>query len=166
MATPAQKLESDRFKYPGMAPREVLIWRKWLESHQSEYTDWQYNVRIGNGTDPGALYPKVYRDQYIFNTQKRADAVAYQALQPFIFEVKARATASSMSQLLTYKVLWPITFPHTFPPKLVLVSDRVTSDMPMVLAASGIRFDQVEGVDYSILALEQAAKRPPPRPQP
>jgi len=163
MATPAQRLESDRHKYPGMAPREVLIWRKWLEAHQHEYIDWNYNVLVGNGTDPGEPYPQVYRDQYIRNTQKRMDAAAYQGIQPFIFEAKARATASSMSQLLTYKALWPITFKGTPPPILVLVSDRVAADMPMVLAASGIRFDQVDGVDFSVLSLQQAAKRLPPR---
>ena len=163
MATPAQRLESDRHKYPGMAPREVLIWRKWLEAHQSEYIDWNYNVLVGNGTDPGEPYPQVYRDQYIRNTQKRMDAVAYKGIQPYIFEVKARATASSMSQLLTYKALWPLTFHGTPPPILVLVSDRVAADMPMVLSASGIRFDQVDGVDYSILALNQVAKERPPR---
>ena len=159
MTTPAQVLESDRWKYPGMAPREVLIWRKWLEAHQGEYTGWTYNVLLGNGIDPGPTYPQVYRDQYIRNTQKRADAVAQQGNQPFIFEVKDRAVASSMSQLLTYKALWPITFPGTPPPVLVLVSNRVSADMPMVLEASGIRYDQVDGVDFSVLSLQQSAKK-------
>lgn len=163
MTTPAQVLESDRWKYPGMAPREVLIWRKWLEAHQSEYTGWAYNVLLGNGIDPGPAYPQVYRDQYIRNTQKRADAVAYQGIHSFIFEVKDRAVASSMSQLLTYKALWQVTFPGTPAPVLVLVSNRVAADMPMVLAASGIRFDQVDGVDFSVLSLHQAAKQLPPR---
>jgi hypothetical protein len=163
MTTPAQILEADRYKYPGMAPREVLIWRAWLAIHQSEYTGWLYNVLLGNGIDPGEAYPQVYRDQYIRNTQKRADAVASKGLQPFIFEVKDRATASCMSQLLTYKALWHVTFPDTVPPILVLVSNRVSADMPMVLEASGIRYDQVDGVDFSVLSLQQSAKQPPPK---
>lgn len=163
MTTPAQILEADRYKYPGMAPREVLIWRAWLALHQGEYTGWLYNVLLGNGIDPGAAYPQIYRDQYIRNTQKRADAVAYQGAHPFIFEVKDRAVASSMSQLLTYKALWPVTFPLEPPPTLVLVSNRVSADMPMVLEASGIRYDQVDGVDFSVLSLQQSAKQPPPK---
>lgn len=163
MATPAQRLESDRHKYPGMAPREVLIWRKWLLEHQSEYTGWEYNVHLGNGLDPGPPYPQVYRDQYIFNTEKRADAVAFQGSQPFIFEVKARAVGSSMSQLLTYKTLWPLKHPPLPAPKLVLVTGALAADMPMVLDASGIRLDLVRDVDFSILALNQAAKQTPPR---
>jgi hypothetical protein len=162
MATPAQRLESDRHKYPGMAPREVLIWRKWLEAHQAEYIDWQYNVHVGAGVDPGAQYPEVYRQQYIFNTQPRMDAVAFQGIQPFIFEVKDRAGGSSMSQLLTYLHLWPETFKGTPTPKLVLVTNRVAPHMPMVLDKLGIRLDQVGDVDFSILALNQAAQRFPP----
>lgn len=162
MATPAQRLESDRYKYPGMAPREVLIWRKWLEAHQGEYTDWAYNVHVGNGVDPGAQYPEVYRKQYIFNTQPRMDAVAYQGIQPYIFEVKDRAGGSSMSQLLTYLHLWAITFPAVPAPKIVLVTNRISPNMVMVLDKVGIRLDQVGDVDFSILALNQAAQRFPP----
>jgi hypothetical protein len=161
MATPAQRLESDRHKYPGMSPREVLIYREWLRLHQGEYDRFDYNVLVGSGTDPGVAFPQVYRDQYIRNTQKRMDIVAYKGAQPFILEVKDRATASSMSQLLTYKALWPITFPGTPAPVLVLITNRVTADMPMVLDASGIRLDVVPDVDFSILSLKATIPTPP-----
>ena len=151
MATPAQRLESERHKYPGMAPREVIIFRAWLAANQSQYDRFEYNVRVGNGVDPGPTYPAVYRQQYIENTQKRIDAIGWQGNQPTIIEVKDRATASCMSQILTYKTLWPITFPNTPAPKLLLVTNRVAADMPMVLDASGITLAIVPA-DFSILA--------------
>lgn len=151
MATPAQRLESDRHKYPGMAPREVIIFRAWLALHQSEYDRFEYNVRVGNGIDPGDDYPAIYRQQYIENTQKRVDAVAWKGDQPTIIEVKDRATASSMSQILTYKALWPITFPDSPAPKLLLVTNRVAADMPIVLDATGITLEFVPA-DFSSLA--------------
>jgi hypothetical protein len=151
MGTPAQRMEIDRHKYPGMAPREVIIFRAWLALHQTEYDRFDYNVRVGNGTDPGPMYPAIYRQQYIENTQKRIDAVGWQGSQPTIIEVKDRATASCMSQILTYKVLWPVTFPNTPPPKLLLVTNRVAADMPMVLDASGITLEIVPA-DFSSLS--------------
>jgi hypothetical protein len=173
MATPAQRMEAERHKYPGMAPREVIIFRAWLALHQNEYDRFDYNVRVGNGTDPGAEYPAIYRQQYIENTQKRIDAVGWKALgnallatdfatrpitdiaisinQPTIIEVKDRATASCMSQILTYKALWPFTFPNTPAPKLLLVTNRVAADMPLVLDASGITLEIVPA-DFSSLA--------------
>lgn len=150
MATPAQRLESDRHKYPGMAPREVIIFRAWLALHQSEYDSFNYNVRVGNGIDPGPEYPAIYREQYIENTQKRIDALAWKGEQATIIEVKDRATGSSMSQILTYKTLWPITFPNMPAPKLLLVTNRVAADMPMVLDASGITLEIVPA-DFSSL---------------
>lgn len=157
MATPAQRLESDRHKYPGMAPREVIIFRAWLNQHQNEYDRFEYNVRVGNGVDPGPTYPSIYRQQYIENTQKRIDVVGWQGDQPTIIEVKDRATASCMSQILTYKTLWPLTFPNTPAPKLLLVTNRVAQDMPLVLNASGIALEIVPA-DFSILAGSSSAR--------
>jgi hypothetical protein len=151
MATPAQRLMDDRLKYPGMAPREVLIYKVWLATHGGEYDRFEYNVHVGKGTDPGAPFPDVYRQQYIFNTQKRIDVVGWKGEQPTIIEVKDRATGSSMSQILTYKALWPVTFPNTPAPLLLLVTNRVSADMPMVLDATGIRLEQVGEVDFSSL---------------
>lgn len=185
MTTPAQTLESDRFQFPGMAPREILIWRAWLALHQKDYIGFHYNVRIGNGSDPGETPPEeyinlmtgvykldratavsqwpTYREQYIRNTQKRIDAVGTKQTGQEIIEVKDRATASSMSQLLTYKALWPITFPSVPVPALVLVTNRVSADMPLVLQASGIRLDLVPDVDFSILRAAPRPGAPPPK---
>lgn len=161
MATPAQRLADLRHKYPGMAPREVLIFEEWLKTHAAEFNRFDYNVHVGNGIDPGAPFPDVYRQQYIFNTQKRIDAVGWKESLPTIIEVKDRATASCMSQLLTYKTLWPITFPNTPAPALLLVTNRVAADMPMVLSATGITLNQVGEVDFSILKSAAPVVLPP-----
>lgn len=154
MATPAQRMEVDRHKFPGMAPREIIIFKAWLALHQDEYNKFEYNVRVGNGIDPGPQYPAIYRQQYIQNTQKRIDVVAWQSVAPTIIEVKDRATASSMSQILTYAALWPLTFPQTPAPKLLLVTNRVAADMPMVLDKSGIGL-AIVAADFSSLANNQ-----------
>ncbi len=174
-------MEADRHKFPGMAPREVIIFRAWLAMHQKEYDRFDYNVRVGNGTDPGEQYPAIYRQQYIENTQKRIDGVGWKAgitvtdstlynarsifeiarsgAQPTIIEVKDRATGSCMSQILTYKALWPLTFPNTPAPKLLLVTNRVAADMPLVLDATGITLEIVPA-DFSSLS---TVYKPPAR---
>lgn len=151
MATPAQRLMELRQKYPGMAPREVLIFQQWQNKHGAEYDRFDYNVRIGNGTDPGPQYDQVSRNMYIANTQKRIDAVGWKGDQPTIIEVKDRATASCMSQLVTYAALWPITFPGTLTPILLLVTNRFSADMHLVLDHAGIKWNLVEA-DFSVLS--------------
>lgn len=159
MSTPAQRLLDLREKYPGMAPREAIIFRQWLFQRGAEYDRFDYNVRIGEGTDPGEKFSPSVRREYILNTQKRIDAVGWQGAQPTIVEVKDRATASCMSQLLTYKALWPVTFPNTPAPRLLLVTNRVSADMPFVLRANGIDFADVPA-DFSVLAANPAPPAP------
>lgn len=144
MATPAQRLMDLRQKYPGMAPREVIIFQQWQREHGNEYDRFDYNVRIGNGTDPGPQYSDADRQMYILNTQKRIDAVGWKGAQPTIIEVKDRATASCMSQLITYDALWEVTFPNTPKPLLLLVTNRFSADMQLVLDRAGIKWNLVE----------------------
>jgi hypothetical protein len=134
-----------------MAPREVIIFQQWQNEHGNDYDRFDYNVRVGNGTDPGPKYSQADRDMYILNTQKRIDAVGWKGAQPTIIEVKDRATASSMSQILTYKALWPVTFPDTPAPLLLLVTNRFSADMQLVLDSAGIKWNLVEA-DFSVLS--------------
>src|SRR6266478_2003671 len=161
MATPAQRLMDLRQKYPGMAPREVIIFQQWQNEHGSEYDRFDYNVRIGNGTDPGEQYSPSDRAMYIANTQKRIDAVGWKGPQPTIIEVKDRATASCKSQLITYAALWPISFPNTPTPYLLLVTNRFSADMQLVLDRAGIKWNLVEA-DFSVLSNNPLARQVKP----
>lgn len=146
----AQRLQAERLRFPGMLPREIVVWVAWLQLHESEYSGWQYNVRIGKGDDPGPTYPDNIRQMAIANSQKRLDALAFQGPQPFIFEVKDRAQLSAVGQLLGYSHLYRMDNPLQPEPVLVLVTNRTTADLGVVTHASNIRLDLVDA-DYSAL---------------
>lgn len=149
--TPAQKLQSERLKYPGLLPREIIVLRNWLKLHESEYTRFDYNVRLGSGDDPGPSWPDNIRQMAIMNTQKRADAVGWQGNQPTIIEVKDRATFAAIGQLAGYYALWHDSFSESPDPKLKLVCNRFQSDILAVVQFHGISLDVVEA-DFSELA--------------
>ena len=132
MGTPAQRLESERAKYPAMQVDEILVWRNWLQVHQAEYDRFDYNVRIGTGTDPGPAFPRNIRDMAIAIRSLRLDAVGYQGAAPTIFEVKRRAGPQNIGQLLTYKHLWTAAFPSSPAPALVLVGALMTESISQV----------------------------------
>jgi|SRR5882672_2919298 len=150
MSGPAQRLQSDRLRFPGLLPREVLVLKAWLVLHEAEYTRFDYNVRLGQGHDPGPTYPQEVRDMAIFNTQKRVDAVAYQSDQPTLIEVKDRAGYSAVGQITGYDALWRVTYPTTPAPKLLLVCNRFVADILPVIQRNGIELAVVE-VDFGIL---------------
>ena len=153
---PAQTLQADRLRFPGMLPREVLIWKAWLRRHEKEYDSFAYNERIGPGYDPGPAWPANMRLMAIANSQKRMDAVAWQGTQATLIEVKDRAGASSLGQLLTYFPLWSAA--HTDVPraKLLLVSNRIQPGIDTAAEFHGVQVEVIP-VDFSILARDRRA---------
>lgn len=150
MSTPAQRLQADRLRFPGLLPREVLVLKAWLNLHEAEFDRFDYNVRLGEGNDPGSQFPQGIRDMAIKNTQKRVDAVAYKSDQPTLIEVKDRAGFSAIGQIVGYDALWRHQFPTTPAPKMLIVCNRFASDILPVLQRQGIEINQVD-VDFSIL---------------
>lgn len=147
----ALRLQSERMKFPGMLPREILIFRNWLQMHESEYDRFDYNMRIGSGIDPGPTWPDYVRQSAIKNSQLRIDAVAWKGTQATIIEVKDRAGASAIGQILTYEAAWTKDNPGTPVPKLLLVTNRLQHNMLPVLLKSGVAWEQVP-TDFSSLA--------------
>jgi hypothetical protein len=148
MGTPAQRLQSERLKYPGLLPDEVLVLRAWLVLHEHEYDRFDYNMRIGQGIDPGANYSPEVRKQAVMNTQLRIDAVGWKGTQPTIIEVKRRTTPSNVGQILTYDSVWRKEFPGTPAPILRLVSNTYSPHILPRVQEAGILLDVVQ-VDFS-----------------
>jgi hypothetical protein len=144
----AQRLESERLKYPGLLPEEILVLRAWLALHQGEYDRFDYNMRIGQGIDPGAAYSAEVRKQAVMNTQLRIDAVAWKGTQPSIIEVKRRTTPSNVGQILTYDSVWRQEFPGGPAPILRLVCNTFAPHILPRVREANIFLDVVT-VDFS-----------------
>ncbi len=140
----AQRLQAERERFPGMLPREIVVFRAWLRLHEAEYDRFDYNMRIGAGNDPGPTYDETTRRMAIANSQKRIDAVGYKGLDVTIIEVKDRAQASAIGQLVTYDAIWRQDHATERPPTLLLVTNRLAPDLIPVLQRSGIRLELVE----------------------
>ena len=158
MSTPqitlAQTLQSERMKYPGLLPREILVLRAWLKLHESEYDRFDYNVRLGTGFDPGPTFPDNIREMAKANTQKRIDAVAYKGAAVTLIEVKDRAGFSAIGQLVGYFHMWKDAHPTDPDPTLLMVCNRTVDDMALVLAGAHIELALVE-VDFSELRMRR-----------
>ena len=154
--TPAQKLQADRLRFPGMLPREVLIFRNWLQTHELEYDSFDYNARVGSGLDPGPGWDQSLRAMAISNSQKRIDVVTWKGTQATLIEVKDRAGASALGQLLTYAPLWSMSHQDLPRAAMRLVTNRLQPDIGVVAQYWGIAVDVVPA-DFSILARDRRA---------
>lgn len=154
--TPAQTLQADRLRFPGMLPREVLIWRNWLALHAGEFDTFQYNERVGSGYDPGPGWDESIRAMAIANSQKRLDVVAWKGNQAELIEVKDRAGASALGQVLTYMPLWSMAHADMPRARMRVVTNRLQPDIGAVATFWGITVDVV-ATDFSMLARDRRA---------
>lgn len=170
---PAVKMAVDRARYPGMLPREILIWKNWLYQNSTRFDRYEYNVRLGEGVDPGPSYDDASRRMWILNSMKRADVIAVRGGLVTIIEVEENPGLTAFGQLAGYLALWrqrvqnggpPMvhftlgvedSFPADLPldpsPALLLVCARVGNDALAVARSSGVAVDVVP-TDFSSLA--------------
>jgi hypothetical protein len=155
-----------------MALREILIWKNWLQANESRFGRYEYNIRLGEGQDPGASYTPSERRQWIANTMKRADVFAVKGGHVTIIEVEENPGTSAINQPLAYATLWrayvrnggpslehksvgvdrfvPQDMPLDPDPFLMLVCARASNDAMTVAKAAGIEVDVVK-TDFSVL---------------
>jgi hypothetical protein len=126
-----------------MLPLEIAIIKAWLIQHEKEYDRFEYNVRIGSGTDPGPSYDPTMRKMALDITKKRVDAVAWQGSAPTLIEVKNRATLAAVGQILSYNVLWKQDYPTGPDPKLLLIAATFDPDTIPVLNAHNVTWTAI-----------------------
>ncbi|SRR5579885_3269982 len=143
-----QRMGYLRQQWPGLNPREVVVFNAWLLLHYSEYTAFDFNVRVGNGADPLPTMTDDEKRQWKLNTQKRIDAIAWKDSSPTIIEVKDKAEIRSIGQVVGYGYLWSLDNPAAGKPGMMIVANRADSDVLLTANAAGVQVNLVEA-DFS-----------------
>jgi len=155
-----------------MLPREVLIWKNWLRSNESRFSDYEYNFRVGEGADPGEGYSPDMRANGMLNSMKRVDAVAWTGNSVTLIEVEDRPGLSNFGQIVAYGDLFvdyarrrgPTNLQHMLgvdqyinpkvpfdaAPRLMLVCNVIGADAFRVLEKSHVKVEVVP-TDFSSL---------------
>ncbi len=149
------------------------MWREYLRLHENEFGPlpqfwlayrqttvqqppapgdmFDYNLRIGAGTDPGAGFDQATRQQWIEKTKLRIDAVAFQADFPFVFEVDRHAGTPQVGQLLGYLAVWRASKLTPVNPSGVLVTADMNANAMHLVREAGIQLVTVS-VDFRVLS--------------
>ena len=170
---PAQRLESQLQKYPGMLVDETVVWRAWALMHESEYDRFDHNIRLGPGSDPGPAFLPSVRKSEILNSQMRVDSIGWQGVDnsmlpgeisspaqvydvfpsavATIFEVKRRATLQAVGEILGHFHAWVNDWPNNPHPALCLVCASYASTILPVTRGQNVKVDVVQA-NFSILS--------------
>jgi hypothetical protein len=130
-----------QIQYPGMTWVESQIARAWLNRHGAEYDEVLFNVRVGEGVDPGEEYAAEIREMAVKLTQKRADMVARAGDQVDLIEVKVRIAFPVIGQLVGYRALWQRQHPELPVRRLLAIGRSVVPDAADILESQGIQIE-------------------------
>jgi hypothetical protein len=138
-----------------MLPQEIVIFRAWWAAHKGDYTAADFNVRVGQGFDPGAKYEAAVRQSMLLGSQKRIDALLSGAGGWTIVEVKYRATPLVIGQIISYAILWAKANPQATSPHLIVLCAYTDSDTRYCCEKLGIAL-QVIQADFSGVKIQKA----------
>ncbi|MCL6552928.1 MAG: hypothetical protein K6W08_07390 [Firmicutes bacterium] len=130
-----------QIQYPGMTFVESDIARAWINRHGPEYDEISFNVRLGEGIDPGSDYADEIRRMARLVTQKRADMVARVGDQVDLVEVKVRIAFPVLGQLIGYRGLWEREHPELRVRRLIAIGRAVVPDMEQIIRDTGIEIE-------------------------
>lgn len=123
-----------------MSPQDKAIWFRYLLQGGNIFAPFVYDLRVGEGAElpPGSSATDYKVAQAL--TTKRIDVLWTTPTATVICEVKRRAGAGAIGQLLLYRQLYMTTFPTSQPVKMFLVTDELQPDVEVGLFANDIDY--------------------------
>lgn len=94
---------SYRGKYPHMFPRDIAVWERFLDKYGKLYKGFYYDILCGKHVELPADYDIKYATDAYLLSKLRIDALGVRDESLDLIEVKPRANAGSIGQILTYK---------------------------------------------------------------
>ena len=126
-----------------MPEPESRVFRSWLALHGQEFDRFEFNVRLGEGVDPGPDADESLKRHARANWTKRADAMAWKGDDVTILEVKIRCGLGALGQLIGYRSLYVREFPQVRFINLLVVCVRVDKDVIAALKDNGVGLEVV-----------------------
>lgn len=125
-------------KYPHMKPADVLIWERFIEKFPAYFNTVDYDFHVGEGADflPTGEDTPDERENRLY--QKKIDVVGYIDNVAWLIEVKPEAGMSALGQMITYNSLVNKDALFSSPPKLLVLCNRIVTDMSDIFSAHNI----------------------------
>jgi len=111
-----------------MGNADKAIWLRYLAAGGGVNAPFTYDLRVGEGVKMPADSDRMTQDAARALTTKRIDVVWMRNDHVYICEVKPRAGAAAIGQLINYRNLYRSTISTEYPIRLVLLTDRLQQD--------------------------------------
>ena len=130
-------------KYPGMRPRDVVLWERFIDKFPDMFNSVVYDAHVG---DPAAAPEKhdEMRASGAFDVcQWCVDVIAKEGENVFVIEIKPNAGAGALGQALAYRKLLAHEgrIPRNAAP--VVITDAITPILRAAAAALSVQLIEV-----------------------
>lgn len=129
--------------YPHLLPDSIIIWERWLKEYQSFFTRFDYDVRVGQGRDPGPDFEDNIRKDGLDLSKRRIDAVGFTPNHITIIEITPIAGIKCIGQVFAYPILYQETFNPTLPLRTLIVAETLGTDVLPALRAHKLPYNLV-----------------------
>ena len=92
-------------KYPGLRPRDEIIWDSYIESHPGVFKACYYNVKVGDPVEHEALRKGMLASGLYDVARWNVDIIAWDGTRIYVIEVKPDAMAGALGQAIAYRAL-------------------------------------------------------------
>lgn len=128
-----------RSTLPGVDPTEVRVLREFLRRQGSNYSEYRFNVRVGEGVQLEGAYSEKFREDWARRTKMRLDLVCFSPPNfSTLIEAKVQWANDAVWQLLGYRDHYAIDFPRD-EIKLAGVAEAYTPTARTLASSRGIR---------------------------
>lgn len=127
-------------QFPHLLPADKKLWEEFLETQYNIYDSYDYDVRVGDGRDPGPTYPENIRRDAVLLSQRRIDAVGFRPTSITIIEVSLDAGLTQVGQMSVYPVLYQQTFKPQLPLERLIVARRLQDGIETTLQENRIPY--------------------------
>jgi len=110
----------------------------WLLQHQHEYRNFDFDVRVGPGTDPGPDLPDSIRDMALRLSRRRIDAVAHAADHVAVIEICQRPNLRALGQIDLYRFHYEQDFKPEKEVRPAILCRDIPQDVAAYLSAEGV----------------------------
>ncbi len=129
--------------YPHLLEVDIAVWLRYLNKHPDLYDAIEYDIRVGDGRDPGPDYPDNIRRMALDLSRRRIDAIGHTLDTITLIEITRRAGLTAIGQLIAYPILYAASYPTTRPVQMLLVCEELATGVQPVLEAQRIPWELV-----------------------
>ena len=124
--------------FPEITKPESDVIHDFLEAHGTEFSQFSFSVRVGQGQTPDPTHLEGVQRNAVFTSRKRIDLEVWAGAQASLVEVKVRVTPGVLGQLRTYRQLWVEEHAGALEPRLLAIGRYSDEDTLRVLSAEGV----------------------------